>query len=178
MPRALTSGALSERRFAFSLALARWGELTARLTRPWRRPLYRLYERRLAEQVLARPLPQHIALVLDGNRRHARKHGLTDPREIYDRGAEKLDDVLAWCRELGIGAMTLWVCSPENLARSSLEVSGILGALEAKIEALAGDPRLHRHEVRVRAVGRLELLPRSTLDVLTAAQQATAAFDR
>jgi short-chain Z-isoprenyl diphosphate synthase len=142
----------------------------------WSRPLYELYERRLLGQIRVRLLPRHVALILDGNRRSARKHGLTDPRAIYDRGAKKLNDVLAWCVELGIGAMTLWVCSTENLARSPDEVSGILGAVEAKIDELARDPWIHRHRVRVEAIGRLGLLPPSTLAAIGQAQQATASY--
>src|SRR3954453_7718899 len=123
--------------------------------RRWSRPLYRLYRGLLLRQVRGRPLPGHVALILDGNRRDARRHGVTDPRAIYDRGAEKLDDVLAWCAELGIAAVTLWVCSTDNLARPADEVAGILGAFEAKIGALAHDPRVSRHRIRVRAAGRL-----------------------
>ena len=116
-------------------------------------------------------------MILDGNRRHARRHGLSDPRAIYDRGAERLDDVLAWCVELGIGAVTLWVCSQDNLGRPPAEVSGILGAVESKIDGLARDPIIHRYRVRIRAVGRLGLLPATTVAAITAAEQATATYD-
>ena len=102
--------------------------------------------------------------------------GSPTSRTIYDRGARKLDDVLVWCVELGIGAMTLWVCSTENLARSADEVSGILGAVEAKVGELACDPWIHRHQVRVEAIGRLDLLPQSTLAAIGRAQRATASY--
>jgi len=88
----------------------------------------------------------------------------------------KLDDVLAWCFDLGIPAVTLWVCSIDNLRRSQAEVSDILAAVETKIEALAQDPAIHRHRVRVKAVGRLDLLPPSTRTALRAAERATADF--
>jgi len=55
---------------------------------------------------------------------------VSDPCEIYQRGAEKLDDILDWCAELRIPAVTLWVFSTENLKRSQAEVSGILSAIE------------------------------------------------
>ena len=63
-----------------------------------------------------------------------------DPGPAYEMGAQKLDEVLLWCNELGIPAVTLWVCSTENLKRSHAEVSAILGAVEAKIGSLAQDP--------------------------------------
>jgi short-chain Z-isoprenyl diphosphate synthase len=138
------------------------------------RPLYRLYERRLLRQVRARPVPRHVGIILDGNRRYGRERGLDDARRLYALGARKLDDVLAWCAELGIPAVTLWVLSPANLGRSPREVSGILGAVEGKLAALAADPRLHRLGVRVRAIGRLELLPASTRAAIDAAERATA----
>jgi undecaprenyl diphosphate synthase len=51
-------------------------------------------------------MPRHVGVILDGNRRHARKRGLSDPCEIYQRGAEKLDDILDWCAELHIPALS------------------------------------------------------------------------
>jgi short-chain Z-isoprenyl diphosphate synthase len=105
------------------------------------RLLYWLYESRLRRQIRRHPVPRHVGIILDGNRRHARKHGLADPRAAYDLGAEKLDDVLAWCSDLAIPAVTLWVCSIDNLKRPQAEVAGILAAVEAKISALAKDPR-------------------------------------
>ena len=101
------------------------------------RLLYWLYESRLRRQIGSHAVPRHVGIILDGNRRYARKHGLADPRAAYDLGADKLDDVLAWCSDLAIPAVTLWVCSTENLKRSRAEVSWILGAVEATIGALA-----------------------------------------
>jgi short-chain Z-isoprenyl diphosphate synthase len=141
-----------------------------------KRVLYSLYERRLRRQIQARPAPRHVGIILDGNRRYARKHGLVDPRAAYDLGAKKLDDVLAWCSELEIPAVTLWVCSIDNLKRPQAEVRSILAAVETKIHALAQDPTIHRLRVRVRAVGRLELLPTSTAAVLREAEDMTTSY--
>jgi short-chain Z-isoprenyl diphosphate synthase len=140
-------------------------------------PLYRLYEGRLLSQVRRHPVPRHVGLILDGNRRYGRQHNLTDPREIYAAGAEKLDDLLSWCADLSIPAITLWVFSTDNFDRRPEEVSGILGAIEAKLWRLARDPRVHRRKVRVRAMGRLALLPESTLAAVRAAEAATSGYD-
>jgi short-chain Z-isoprenyl diphosphate synthase len=139
--------------------------------------LYWIYERRLLGQLKQRPMPRHIGIILDGNRRHARKRGLSDPSEIYQRGADKLDDILDWCAELRIPAVTLWVFSTENLKRSRAEVSGILFAIEAKVAALAHDPFTHQNRVRVQAIGRLDLLPESVVAAIRAAETATAHHD-
>ena len=138
--------------------------------------VYWFYEHRLLKQVKQKPMPHHIGIILDGNRRHARKRGLSDSGQIYQRGAEKLDEILDWCAELRISAVTLWVCSTENLGRSQAEVSGILTAIEAKIAALAHDPFMHEKRIRVQAIGRLGLLPASVVAAIRSAETATAQY--
>jgi short-chain Z-isoprenyl diphosphate synthase len=135
---------------------------------------YRLYEVRLARQVRRRPPPRHIGIILDGNRRYGRSRGVSDPQDVYKLGARKLDDVLDWCAEFAIPAVTLWVLSADNLRRSQREVSGILAAVEEKLLSLARDPQIHSRRVRVSAIGRLELLPASALAAVDAAREATA----
>jgi short-chain Z-isoprenyl diphosphate synthase len=139
--------------------------------------LYWIYERRLLLQIHKRSMPRHIGIILDGNRRHARQRGLSDPCEIYRRGAEKLDDILDWCAELSIPAVTLWVFSTENRKRSLAEISGILAAIEAKITALAHDPSTHRKRIRVKAIGKLDILPESVVVAIRAAEAATASYN-
>ena len=141
------------------------------------RPIYALYGRRLLAQVLQGPPPRHIGIILDGNRRFGRLSGVLDPLKVYAHGAQKLDDLLDWCGELSIPAVTLWVCSTDNLTRQPQEVAGILGALEVKLRALVSDPQIHRRRVRVQAIGRLELLPDSTIAAIRAAEAATADYD-
>jgi short-chain Z-isoprenyl diphosphate synthase len=144
---------------------------------PFIRFVYFLYERRLARQVGHGPLPRHIGLILDGNRRHGRARGLVAPHDIYSAGADKLDQTLAWCGDLGIQIVTLWVFSTENFRRPSAEVSGIFSAVAAKLTALADDPEIHRRRVRVRAIGRLSALPESLMAAIGKAERATAAHD-
>jgi short-chain Z-isoprenyl diphosphate synthase len=150
---------------------------TGRLIDMATRPLYRAYEARLTREVHAHPAPRHIGIILDGNRRHAERRGLHDPGEIYALGAAKLDDVLDWCGELAVPAVTLWVFSTDNWARPLDQVSGILGAVEAKIRTLADHPKIHRQRVRVRAIGRLELLPASLREAIRATTDATARYE-
>ena len=141
------------------------------------RSLYGLYEIWLHHQVSTQPAPRHVGIILDGNRRYARRCGVSDPQEIYALGARKLDDVLEWCGELRIPAVTLWAVSTDNLSRRpATEVSGILAALEAKLAALAQDSRIHQQRVRVKTAGRLEMLPISTVAVIRAAEEATASY--
>ncbi|PYN84222.1 MAG: di-trans,poly-cis-decaprenylcistransferase [Candidatus Rokuibacteriota bacterium] len=136
--------------------------------------LYYLYGRRLLQQVRGRDVPRHLGIILDGNRRYALERGVPDLREAYALGAEKLDEVLEWCAEIGIRAVSLWVFSTDNFHRPPIEVSGILSAIESKLTRLARHPRSHRLGIRVRAVGKLDLLPDSTLAAIRAAEEATA----
>src|ERR1700681_3876325 len=76
---------------------------------PMFRLLYYLYARPLRRDVRSGLPPRHVGIILDGNRRHGRSLGITEPRELYDIGANKLDEVLEWCAELGIPTVTLWV---------------------------------------------------------------------
>jgi short-chain Z-isoprenyl diphosphate synthase len=135
---------------------------------------YRLYAARLSRQLRGGPLPRHIGIILDGNRRFGRQQRLTEPEDIYALGARKLDEVLEWCAEFAIPAVTLWVLSTDNLGRPAAEVSGILAALEGKLLALVQDPQIHQRRVQVRTIGRLELLPESTVVAIRAARKATA----
>jgi short-chain Z-isoprenyl diphosphate synthase len=137
------------------------------------RLVYGLYERQLERQVQALPMPGHIGIILDGNRRHARESGVQDPEAIYRLGAAKLDDILAWSVELGVRMVTLWVFSPDNLRRPETEIGGIFGAVEAKMRALAADPHIHRRGVHIAAMGRRDLLPQALLEAIDAAEAAT-----
>jgi short-chain Z-isoprenyl diphosphate synthase len=141
------------------------------------RLFYWLYERRLRRQLRGGPVPQHVGIILDGNRRFARQRGHCDPRLAYELGAEKLDDVLTWCIDLKVRAVTLWAFSIDNMRRPQAEVSAILTAVEKKIAALAEDAVTLRQGIRFKAVGRLELLPPSTIDVLRKAVERTADND-
>jgi short-chain Z-isoprenyl diphosphate synthase len=88
-------------------------------------------------------------------------------------GANKLDNLLDWCIELAIPAVTIWVFSTANRERPPEEVTGILAAVEKKLKNLACDNQFHSRRIRVRAVGRLELLPPSTLAAVHTAEAAT-----
>jgi short-chain Z-isoprenyl diphosphate synthase len=139
-------------------------------------PIYKLYERRLLAEVRRGPTPGHIGLILDGNRRFGKLRGIKGYFDVYAAGAEKLDELLEWCVDLGVKAITLWVFSTDNFSRSDEELSGLRAAAEGKLEALARDPFVHKHRVRVRAVGRLDLLPPSTVAAVRAAEAATGEY--
>ena len=140
-------------------------------------PFYRLYESLLLRQVRRLPIPRHVGIILDGNRRYGEQYGMQNPYDIYSFGALKLEEVLDWCVEVHIPAVTLWVFSTDNLDRPANQVSGILAAIETKLRALARDPLIQQRRVRVQAIGRIEILPGSVVTAIRAACEATAAHN-
>jgi short-chain Z-isoprenyl diphosphate synthase len=134
-------------------------------------PLYRVYERRLRAQLTAGALPRHVGLVMDGNRRWARRMGMDDPNTGHRIGAEHVGDVLDWCRELGIDHVTIYVASVDNLRkRDAAEIDNLLDVVERLlVERLArpGAPW------QVHLAGRLDMLPDSTAHALKHAAEVT-----
>jgi short-chain Z-isoprenyl diphosphate synthase len=124
---------------------------------PLSRPLYRLYERRLAASLDPSRRPEHVGIILDGHRRFARASGMPDYAASYRSGMEKFEEFLTWCRELRIPAVTAWVLSIENLERPSEELDPYLEVLLALFGRLAGHAA--RLGFALRVIGSLDVLP-------------------
>lgn len=138
--------------------------------------IYRIYERRLAAQLRSGPVPHHIGLILDGNRRFARRAGYGNVAEGHRKGADKIDDVLAWCEDLLVPVVTVWALSIDNFGREPEELLPLLAIIEEKIASLAEAQKTARLPRRIRVVGRTELLPDSAREVIARAEAATAAY--
>jgi len=123
------------------------------------RPLYAVYTRRLRREVVARPRPRHVAVIMDGNRRWAIREGFADQRVGHRRGAEKALELIDWCADLGIGEVTLWALSVENLGRSDDEIGAITDVAADALSSLADGRRRTRVPVHLHVIGRRELLP-------------------
>jgi short-chain Z-isoprenyl diphosphate synthase len=141
------------------------------------RLLYRLYERRLLTTVLQHPVPKHLGLIQDGHRRYAREAGLPNAAG-YALGAAKAEEVLSWCGELKIPMVTLWWLSTENFNRHPDEIGAVLDVIENKVGEWLDGGYTTRLGIRVRPIGRLELLPASAVQVLRRAEAATRHHDR
>jgi short-chain Z-isoprenyl diphosphate synthase len=135
-----------------------------------REAAYSLYERRLRAQLSELPVPRHVGLMLDGNRRWARQAGFEDVTEGHLAGARHIADVLEWCSEAKVELVTLWLLSTDNLRRPPDELDSLLRIIAQVAAALSADGR----PWRVRAVGALDLLPESTAAALKAAEERTA----
>jgi short-chain Z-isoprenyl diphosphate synthase len=142
-----------------------------------KRALYRLYERRLLREVTRGPIPRHLGLIQDGHRRYAREAGLSNLKG-YRLGATKAEEVLTWCAQLQIPMVTLWWLSTENLGRSAVDVGAVLGVIEDTLPGWVQDGLAARLGVRIRPIGKLDLLPDSVLRVLQEAESATRHHQR
>ncbi|MGD1055327.1 MAG: polyprenyl diphosphate synthase [Nitrososphaerales archaeon] len=136
---------------------------------------YRLYEGRLKAQIETQTVPSHIGIILDGNRRWAASQGLAGGIG-HEEGANRAEELLDWCHELGIKTITLYVLSTENLDRTTEELGELFVLIETRLARLLSDERIVRYKVRVRAIGQLDLLPKSIRDLLSAIEAKTAAF--
>ncbi len=121
-------------------------------------PVYRAYTVRLRAEVLARPVPEHVALIMDGNRRWARQLG-GGVGLGHRHGANKAIELLDWCSDLGIREVTLWALSLENLDRAPEEVEMITEIARQTLTALSERDKVKRLEMSLRVIGRRELLP-------------------
>ena len=79
--------------------------------------VYRLYEHRLEASLSPEAIPRHVGVMCDGNRRWARSAGLADVSSGHQKGADKIFELLQWCRQTGVEVVTLWLLSTDNLAR-------------------------------------------------------------
>ncbi|HEV7657323.1 MAG TPA: isoprenyl transferase [Mycobacteriales bacterium] len=137
---------------------------------PVRDLLYTVYERRLRRQLAGRPVPRHVGVMCDGNRRWARAAGAGDVSFGHQAGADRIEDVLRWSADAGVEVVTLWLLSTENLSRPESELQPLLRI----IEELVGDLAADRAGWRITLVGALDLLPPETAHLLKTAAEKTA----
>jgi len=113
---------------------------------------------KLIEEVKHNPTPEHVAIIMDGNRRFAKSFGL-NPEAGHLFGRDKIEEVLDWCFELNISNLTVYAFSTENFLRESQEVDTLMKLCKSELEKASKDSRIHKNEVRIRVIGHLESLP-------------------
>jgi short-chain Z-isoprenyl diphosphate synthase len=129
---------------------------------------YRLYEHRIEASLSPQAIPRHVGVMCDGNRRWARSAGLADVSSGHQAGADKIFEVLQWCRQMGVEVVTLWLLSTDNLARPASELEPLLRIIEDTVRGLVAQ------NWHVNPMGALDLLPADTAQVLKDAAEATA----
>ena len=139
--------------------------------------IYKLYEKWLNRQVRSDRMPEHVAVILDGNRRWAAGHAL--PSILgHEKGAKTGEEFLNWALDLDIKTVTVYAFSTENYRRKDNEVQEVLNLIGNQLKLLETNPRLHENRVRVKALGRTELLPNSLREILGKIEKVTSNYDQ
>ncbi|XP_012941490.1 dehydrodolichyl diphosphate synthase complex subunit DHDDS [Aplysia californica] len=130
---------------------------------------------RACEAVLsAGPIPRHVAIIMDGNRRFAVKNSLAKS-EGHVKGFDKLAETLEWCLDLGITEVTVYAFSIENFKRSPDEVNCLMELSRQKFARLLQEKDLiHQHGVCVRILGDISRLPSDLQELLAEAVSISA----
>jgi len=129
---------------------------------------YRLYERRLEASLSEQAIPRHVGVMCDGNRRWARMAGHQDVSKGHRKGADKIFELLQWCKETGVEVVTLWLLSTDNLSRPKSELEPLLAIIEDTVTGLVNE------QWHVNPMGALDLLPDRTARILKHAAESTA----
>lgn len=104
------------------------------------------------------PLPQHVAFIMDGNRRFAKKMKLGDKYQGHLFGFKKLEQVLQWCLKLDIRCLSVYAFSIENFQRPKEEIDFLMDTALAKFQLLSKDENIKKYKVRVQVHGRLDMI--------------------
>lgn len=132
--------------------------------------LYGLYQNRLRRWLSTQERPRHVAMILDGNRRWARQRGLETVTHGHTAGAAKIHEFLAWCDDLDISVVTLYLLSTDNLGGRSAEELGPLIDIIGELAEDIADSR----DWRVQHVGTTEGLPEQLVGRINSAQERSA----
>jgi undecaprenyl diphosphate synthase len=116
-------------------------------------------------------IPRHIAIIMDGNGRWAKRRGWMRPQG-HRAGADAVENCVDACRELGVEFLTLYAFSTENWKRPALEITALMNLLEKFL--VEKTPSLLEKNVRLQAIGRVAQLPQSCQDKLAESIAATS----
>ena len=120
-------------------------------------------------------LPQHVAIIMDGNGRWAAERGLSRS-EGHRAGSLRLSEIIEACLDRGIGHLTVYALSTENWGRPADEIDFLLLLMDERLRAERR--RIFRNRIRVRVLGSLDRLPPALRLAIKQLQMATRNFDR
>ena len=121
-------------------------------------------------------IPRHIAVILDGNRRYARKKGLK-PWKGHEAGAEKVRDLLKWCQEFGVRELTLYTFSTENFNRSKIEIEFLMNLLKREFNRLKDSKEIHENRVRINVIGNFSLFSKDVQQIFRDIMEKTKDYN-
>ena len=139
---------------------------------------YQTYGRHLQSKIQRGPRPEHIAVILDGNRRFAEQTGCPSVSLGYHQGARKVVELLDWCQDLHIPQITLWVLSTDNLKRPLEQVQSLCKVIEQQIVEIAQRQLESRTPRQIRFFGQLDALAPQLKASLDQAHQITENYSQ
>jgi len=110
-------------------------------------------------------VPRHIGIIIDGNRRFAKKLMLK-PWKGHEWGAKKLEKLLYWCKDFGVKELTIYALSIQNLDRPKEELDYLLKLFIEFYNKLKEDKRIKESGIRIRFIGNRKLLPQNVQDAM------------
>lgn len=118
-------------------------------------------------------VPNHIGIILDGNRRFA-KRLMLEPWKGHEFGFEKLKMLYKWCAEIGIKELTLYCFSIQNFDRPKMEFDFLMKVFEKACDDALTNPDIKQNDIRIKVIGRPEMFPQELQEKLHGVEEATA----
>ena len=139
---------------------------------------YSRYESKLEKEVFSEPVPRHVAIIMDGNRRYAREVlKAENTNEGHEKGKDKLEEVLDWCIKANVRVLTVYAFSTENFSRGENEVDFLLNLIKEMMLSLGTDKRIHDNRVRVRMIGDKSIIPEELREAVEFTEEKTKDYD-
>ncbi len=133
-------------------------------------------EATLLREVRTEPVPGHIGIIMDGNRRFAESLG--EPAvKGHEYGRDTLENVLDWCLELDVKHLTVYAFSTENFRRGPREVKKLMDLFEDNFLKMANNERVHKNRIHIRAIGQIDKLPARVRKAIAFAEMRTKDYD-
>jgi tritrans,polycis-undecaprenyl-diphosphate synthase [geranylgeranyl-diphosphate specific] len=139
--------------------------------------VYKLYHAWLKRQIDTNRIPEHIGVILDGNRRWAISKNMIS-WQGHEQGAKVVSDFLQWCLDLNIRTVTIYAFSTENFKRSEKELEELMKIYEDNLEKTLNSNLIHDYQVKITVIGRTSLLNDKLQKLIQKAAEATEKYDR
>jgi len=137
---------------------------------------YSQYEKELTKEIMEGPMPRHVAMIMDGNRRYAVEVLDSTTTEGHKKGEEKIEEMLDWCLDLNIPYITVYAFSTENFNREKGEVDFLMELSELALYRMANHPKIHEKKVRIRVFGDSDALPEKVKEAIKYADSKTSSY--
>ncbi len=121
-------------------------------------------------------VPKHVGIILDGNRRFAKKLMLK-PWKGHEWGAKKIEKLFDWSRNIGIKELTLYAFSMQNFDRPKKEFDYLMDIFRKEFDRLKTDERLDKYKIKINFIGRIHLFPKDIQEKMNTLMEKTKNYN-